>query len=266
MVFRAYFDDAGKLSDPQSRALVTGGLIGTEERWKILYDTWGPILSSHHLSYFSGKECEHGKGEFDKNKRDEWKHPAKRWAVRLELASSIVQSGMVPFVSGLIAADYKALTPKEKKDIGRPFSLVAQALLVIVKDWANASHIYESFPYLFEAGSEGYTEFSEVFNQVIKHDLRRNAYRMESCGVVPKECIGAQAADLIASEYSHCMNSIIDRSRHGFERPSIRKLQELKIETKYLDRQNLLEILSEPRSVYRPFRARHKCGEAKREV
>jgi hypothetical protein len=127
--------------------------------------------------------------------------------------------------------------------------------MVIVKDWANANHVYDRIPYLFEAGSEGYGEFSEVFNKAMKHDIRREAYRMESCGLVGKECIGAQAADLIASEYSHCMGSIVNKTNVGFQRPAVKELRKLKMETKYHNSQTLAEMLAQPNSEYRPFNA-----------
>jgi hypothetical protein len=114
MIFRGYFDDAGKLSDPNSLSLVIGGLIGTLDRWERLYARWEPILKDHGINYFSGKECEHGNGEFDKDKNEKWKTPSNRWAVRLELASVIVEAGPVPFVSGVVSADYKALAVADK--------------------------------------------------------------------------------------------------------------------------------------------------------
>jgi len=258
VVFRGYFDDAGKLSDPKSVSLVIGGFIGTMDRWESLFSQWQPVLDRHGLSYFNGKECEHGNGEFSKYKDDKWKTPQNRWDVRLELASVIVESGLVGFVSGVVAADFKALTPSEKKRIGKPFSLAAQTLVVIAKDWANHNRVYERFPYLFEAGSEGYGEFSEVFNQIMKHEIRRNAYRMESCGLVGKECIGAQAADLIASEYSHCLNSIATATDSGFKRPAVQELRKLKLETKYHNSGTLAEMLAQPNSDYKPFRASRK--------
>jgi hypothetical protein len=258
MVFRGYFDDAGRVGDPNSPSLVIGGFIGTLDRWEGLYQRWEPILKDNGISYFNGKECEHGNGEFDKDKSEKWKIPSNRWAVRLGLASVIVEAGLAPFVSGVVAADYQRLPAADKKRVGKPFSLAAQTLVVIVKDWANANNVYDRFPYLFEAGSEGYGEFSEVFNQVMKHDIRRNAYRMESCGLVGKECIGAQAADLIASEFSHCMSSIVKNTSAGFQRPAVQELRKLRMETKYHNSQTLAEMLAQPKSEYRPFRARRK--------
>jgi hypothetical protein len=261
MIFRGYFDDAGKLSDPQSKSLVIAGFIGKMDRWEELFVTWQRVLEREGLEYFSGKECEHGTRQFDKSKNKKWTIPQDRWAVRLELASLIVSVGLPAFVAGVIATDYRSLPIADKKTIGKPFSLAAQTLIKLVKDWANQSHVYDRFPFLFEAGSEGYGEFSQVFNEVMKHDIRRNAYRMESCGLVGKECIGAQAADLLASEYSHCMTSILNTDSVGFNRPAVLELRKLKTETQYHDAQTLAEILAQPKSEYRPFKAKGQRGQ-----
>jgi hypothetical protein len=139
--------------------------------------------------------------------------------------------------------------------------LVAQTLVVIVKDWANEEQIYDLFPYFFEAGSEGYGEFSQVFNWVIEHEIRRNAYRMKSCGLVGKECIPAQAADLIAHEYSHVINSVVTRDDIGFHRTSVRALRQAIAKAKYHNAATLSEALNQPKSEYRPFRLpRRKPG------
>lgn len=263
MIFRGYFDDAGKLSDPGSISVVIAGFIGKMDLWERLYALWQPILDRNGLRYFSGKECEHGNGEFDKVREDRWKLPSERWSVRTELASSIVSTGIQPFVSGVVSSDFRALSATDKRRLGTAFSVAAQTLVVIVAKWANENHVYERFPYLFESGSEGYGEFSRVFNQVMKHDIKRDQYRMESCALVGKECIGAQAADLIASEYAHCMKSVINKDSLGFDRPSVIELERLKVVAKYHNTKSLKETLSQPNSEYLPLRARRRTNKMK---
>jgi hypothetical protein len=175
----------------------------------------------------------------------------------LDFTRAIINAGLTGFVAGLVAADYKALTPSERKRVGHSFSLVAQTLVVIVKDWANENHIYDRFPYLFEAGSDGWGEFSQAFNEMMANEIRRNSYRMESCTLVGKECHGAQAADLLAYEYSHCMSSVIDKNATGFDRPAVRELNaKLNIRAQFHNSQTLADLLSQPTSDYRAFQPR----------
>ena len=201
-----YFDDAGKIHDQPS--VVIGGFIGRKEQWEGLWSDWEKLLSKHAIKYFHGVDCEHGSEEFDKSTKERWKDPQARSECRMEFVGAIVKAGLTGFVSGVVSADYKALDTASRQRIGKPFSLAAQTLVVIVKDWANERHVYDLFPYQFEAGSEGYGEFSQVFSKVMQHRLRRNAYRMKSCSLVGREFIPAQTADLIAYEYSHCMNNL----------------------------------------------------------
>jgi hypothetical protein len=173
----------------------------------------------------------------------------------MEFVGAIVDAGLTGFVSGVVSADYKALTRSAQKKLGRPFCLAAQTLVVIVKNWANEHHVYDLFPYLFEAGSEGYGEFSEVFNKAMANDIRRDWYRMKSCSIVGKECIPVHAADLIAYEYSHCMNDLATSGDRGFRRPAVVELRNrLIINAKHHNAKSLAEVLSKPNSDYRPFK------------
>ena len=256
MMLRGYFDDAGKLADPNSRSLVIGGFVGNMDQWRLLHDRWQPLLLNHGIQYFHGKECEHGQEEFDKSRTPKWADQQVRSDCRMDFVEAIIEAGLTGFVSGLVSSDFKALSPAQRKKTGHSFSLVAQTLLVVVKDWANERHVYDRFPYLFEAGSDGWGEFSNVLNRAMKHDMRRNLYRVESCSLVGKECTGAQAADLLAYEYSFCMGSVIDRNNQGFKRPAVAALHEkLHIHNKYHNSATLNEVLSQPKSEYRPFSA-----------
>ena len=195
-------------------------------------------------------------GEFDKDKCN-WRNPRARSVCRMEFVAAIAKASMTGFVAGVVSADYKALDGNSRKRIGTPFSLVAQTLMVVIKDWANERHVYDLFPYFFEAGSEGYGEFSEVYGKILAHEIRGNAYRIMSCSPVGKECVPVQAADLIAYEYSHCMSSIVKSNDSGFRRPAVQELRKrLTIETRYHNSQTLSEVLSQPASEYRHFRAR----------
>jgi hypothetical protein len=255
VILRGYFDDAGKLSDPESPSLVIAGFVAPVSSWEALILRWEPIAAKHSLSYFSGKECEHGTGEFDRKKNQRWSVPQNRWNVRSEFASAIIETGLAGFVAGVVAADYRVLEASERKTIGKPFSFVAQTLMVIIRRWADENHVHDRFPYLFEAGSEGYGEFSSVFNKVMKHEIRRNTYRMESCAQVGKDCVGAQAADLLASEFAHCMNSIAKDNDAGFRRQNVNELRRrLKIEAQYHNAKTIAEVLAQPKSEYRPFK------------
>lgn len=246
-----YFDDSGKIHDQPS--LVIGGFIGRKEQWAQLWSDWEKVLSDNGLSYFHGVDCEHGNEEFDKETKDKWKDPQARSDCRMEFVDAIVRAGLTGFVSGVVSANYKALDGQQRKRIGKPFSLAAQTLVVIVKDWANERHVYDLFPYMFEAGSEGYGEFSEVFNKAMAHEIRRGWYRMKA--LVGKECIPAQAADLIAYEYSHCMNGVAQSSDTGFRRPAVRELNDkLVVRARYHNTTTLAEVLSQPKSEYLPFK------------
>jgi hypothetical protein len=247
-----YFDDAGKVHDLPS--MVIGGFIGRKEQWEGLWSSWARLLSKHDLAYFHGVDCEHGNEEFDKLAKAVWKNPRARSDCRMEFVGAIVEAGLTGFVSGVVSADYKALDGSAQKKLGKPFSLAAQTLVVIAKDWANERHVYDLLPYFFEAGSEGYGEFLEVFNKAKAHAIRRDAYRMKSCSLVGKECIPAQAADLIAYEYSHCMNDLATWGDEGFRRPAVIELNKrLIIKAKYHNAKSLAEVLSKPNSEYRPF-------------
>ena len=247
-----YFDDAGKIHDQPS--LVIGGFIGRKEQWESLRSDWEDLLLRHDIKYFHGVDCEHGNREFDKSK-GRWKHPQARSKCRMEFVEAIVNAGLTGFVSGLVSADYRALDKAARTRIGKPFSLVAQTLIVIVKDWANACHVHELISYLFEAGSEGYGEFSDAFSTAKAHEIKGNAYRMKSCSLVGKDCIPVQTADLIAYEYSHCMGSIATANDLGFRRPAVHELKgRLRIETRYHDSKTLAEMLAQPKSEYRQFR------------
>ncbi|HEY1203274.1 MAG: hypothetical protein ABSH46_18915 [Bryobacteraceae bacterium] len=155
-----YFDDAGKIHDQPSVAI--GGFIGRKEQWERLCSDWDALLLRHEIKYFHGVDCEHGNNEFDKSK-DRWKNPQARSNCRMDFVEAIINAGLTGFVSGLVSADYHALDKAALARIGKPFSLVAQTLVVTVKDWANACHVHELIPYLFEAGSECSVEFLKQF-------------------------------------------------------------------------------------------------------
>lgn len=159
MTLRGYFDDAGKLADPKSRSLVIAGFVGSTDQWKKLHEGWTQLLERHGIRYFHGKECEHGNDEFDKELNLKWRDPQARSDCRLDFVHVIIRAGLTGFVSGLVAADYRALTTVQRKITGHSFSLVAQTLLVIVKNWANERNVWDRFPYLFEAGSDGWRVF-----------------------------------------------------------------------------------------------------------
>ena len=70
----AYFDDSGSHDD--SRIIVYGGLIGTEDQWNSFLDKWeaklaGPLPGKVPLSQFHASRClSRGKG-FEDYTRDE---------------------------------------------------------------------------------------------------------------------------------------------------------------------------------------------------
>lgn len=257
--FQGYFDDSGKVQDRPS--LVVAGFVGTLDQWSLLARQWNPLLEKYRLGYFHSNECEHGNGEFDKARKSEWKDPRLRSECRMEFVAAIVSAGLTGFVAGVVSADYKALNQADRKRIGTAFSFAAQTLVVEVKNWANRSNVYELFPYLFEAGSHGYGEFAEIFKKAAANEIRRNAYRMQEVGVVGKESVGAQSADLLAYEYSHCMNSVVAGDRAGFGRVAVAELdRRLHIHAHYQNSNTIAEVLAAPKSEYRLFRPRPSKG------
>ena len=111
-----------------------------------------------------------------------------------------------------------ALLPHEDAQGYYPEEVAAQTLVVVVKDWANERHVYDLVSYVFEDGSEGRGEFEAMFKKAAAHEIKRNQFRMKSYSVVDKQCIPAQAADLIVYEYSHCLNGVANLSTAGFDR------------------------------------------------
>lgn len=253
--FSGYFDDAGKVGNTAS--LVVGGFVGAKEQWERLIPAWEQVLTRNGIRYFHGVECEHGNKEFNKTATPRWSDPKARSACRMEFVDTIIQVGLTGIVAGVVSKDYTDLDNAQRDRLGKPFSMAAQTLVVVVKDWANERHVYELISYVFENGSEGRGEFEAMFKKAAAHDIKRDQYRMKSYSVVGKECIPAQAADLIAYEYSHCLNTVANSAGVGFERPAVKELEKrLTIKSKYLDTRGMLEVLSKPKSSYEPFKVR----------
>ena len=239
--YRAYFDSSGGLDRP---SVVVAGFVATLDRWKDLHARWDSLKDKHGIEYFHSVECEHGQKQFDKKIKPKWKNPKIRSDRRMEFVSAIADVGLPGFVIGVVAADYESLSETQKNKAGKPFSLLGQALVIQTRQWADKANVHERFPYLFEAGSDGYGQLSEVFRGAMQNEIRRNTYRMESIGQVGKECNAVQAADLLAYEHSHCMASRIEDNTKGFDRPAVIELRKkLKLYTQYFDLERLQDFL-----------------------
>lgn len=247
--YQGYFDDSGKRDRPST---VVAGFVASVDSWQQLYGRWNELKEEHEIRLFHTADCEHGNGEFDKESKPQWKDPRARLQCKMDFVRAVTDTGLVPFVVGVVNADYDALTTNEKRRLGHRFSFLAQGLLVRIKDWANEANVYERFPYLFEAGTDGYGQFSVVFSKVMRDSSWRDQCRMESVGTVGKEHNAAQAADLLAYEHSHCMSSRINGDDVGFQRPAIIEFsRRLRIWTRYFDGRGLKEVLAQPKSGYR---------------
>jgi hypothetical protein len=142
-----YFDDAGRIGDTAS--LVVGGFVGNKKQWDALTPEWEQVLAKNELRYFHGAECEHGQDEFDKKRNDRWKNPRARSDCRMEFVEVIVRAGLTGIVAGVVSKDYENLEGSQRDRLGKAFSMVAQTLIVVVKNWANERHVYDlSLTYL----------------------------------------------------------------------------------------------------------------------
>lgn len=131
MIYKAYIDDSADRN--RERVIISGAIIGQEEKWKALNRAWKARLDVDGLEYFKSSHCQSLNGQFHKwRSLPNGEGKIKADSVRDDLDSIIRDSGLVTLGVVLPVPFYKTMYADQGKfgNIPRiPYQLAFQQTL-----------------------------------------------------------------------------------------------------------------------------------------
>ena len=243
-MLRAYFDDSGTHAD--SRVVVIGGLIGTDEQWKQFNEEWAallkkplkekPPLKTFHLSVCNARE-----GEFSG-----YNH-AEQDAVIHDFRRIIIQSKLISIASAIDRRAWDELVFGSHRDeLGDPlYHCIAYCIEETIRI-ADPHSAGDQIAIMFDQG---------IYSQSIKdktdpytYPLGRPRVRSITSGQVA-DVLPLQGADIVATEnYWHAAEWLnlgdAAKPRAHLQHYLAHMLHEAVI----LDRERIMKMLSERRA------------------
>lgn len=187
-MFKAYFDESGKESDPVGPCVVVSGFVSTVNRWIAFDKVWKDILAEEKIKCFHMHDFLRGEGEFASMKND---GPRKDSFIR-RLIIAIRVGAVRSFAAAVKLSDYKVVDKKYDLHLkAHPFTLCGMAVTQKVIHWANGFPLDE-IEFVFDQGPEHKGEFLDRMS--------------EKTAPIPSfgdrcKLPGLQAADLVAWEH-----------------------------------------------------------------
>ncbi len=202
-----YLDDSG--TSPTDPVAVVAGYLATEKMWNEFEKRWTVLLSKYNIKILHRADLESYKGEFknwDEQRRVEF----------LKKAHAIIRRCTYTAVgSSLVKSDYDLII-KNHEILRRfgIFSWCAQGALSGVRMWCDSRNVNSPIQYVFEAGTEGSSQFANLLESYYRDDNCRADNRIGGWSFLPKQVIPLQAADVVAYEFfRYVKNEVVDNKR-----------------------------------------------------
>jgi hypothetical protein len=177
----AYFDES--YASPNPSVYAVAGYISTDRRWTKFQKAWMGLLKQEvhqqwRKVYGPDKPLFFHMTDFD-NPHDKvyggWKAAKKIWFLK-ELHKIIKKSYIRSFASGVIVADYEALSDEQKYAIGSPNMYVSVNCAKLIGEWADREDRQHPILYVFEKGPKDYNYLKRLF-YTVSPEMKR-FYRM----------------------------------------------------------------------------------------
>lgn len=205
----AYFDDSGtSATDPVA---VVAGYLATANMWEMFTGRWNALLGQYGIKQLRRTDLENFKGEFEG-----W-NPSRRTEFVKKAHAIIRRCTCVGFGLGIIKSDFEKVIPETHpfRSYGL-YGWCAQGCLAGVKTWCDAKNLNEPIQYVFEAGTPGDDQFSQMLGILYRDPVRRKEDRIGGWSFQSKDILPLQAADLVAYEfYKFLHNEIIDQGKRA---------------------------------------------------
>jgi hypothetical protein len=227
----AYFDESYSSPNPSVHAV--GGYISTDRRWAKFQKAWMGLLKQEvqprwRKVYGPDKPLFFHMTDFDNPHSKiygDWKEAKKIWFLR-ELHKVIKKAYIRSFASGVIIADYDALSDEQKYVIGSPHLFVAINCAKQIAGWAQRENRQHPILYVFEKGHVEGNDLKNKFSDLSPE--MRQFYRMtelDSFALMDKRMSPLHAADVLAFEVRKEMERRLQEPNNRREtRKSIRNL------------------------------------------
>ncbi len=149
LMLRAYFDR----SELPSGVVAVGGFLCNTDRWMRFEKSWRGVLASEGVSCFHMTNLETRQGEFATG----WEDPRRRKVFIRRLIGVIGSIKPLAVSAGMLVADYRALSARQRRKIGsHPYVWCAIDEVTTTMKWAkDHTNPPASFACVLEMGDEG---------------------------------------------------------------------------------------------------------------